>query len=62
MKAFSKAVNVLPEVPIMDAVIAYDCLSSGETYLLVASNSLCVPIMENNLIPPFFKRSRFDIE
>ena len=53
VQAFAKEVKVLPEVPIVDAVIAYDCLSSGEVYLLVVRNNLCVPTMDINLIPPF---------
>ena len=40
----------------MDDVIAYDCPSSGETYLLVVRNAPCVPTMEINLIPPFVWR------
>ena len=40
----------------MDAVIAYDFQTSGETYLLVVRNSLCVPTMEINLIPPIIMR------
>ena len=40
----------------MDAVIAYDCPQSGQTYLLVVRNALCVPSMEDNLIPPFILR------
>ena len=40
----------------MDAMIAYDCKYSGETYLLVVRNALCVPTMEINLIPPFVLR------
>ena len=39
-------------MPIVNVVIAYDSQSSGETYLLVVQNSLCVPTMEINLIPP----------
>ena len=40
----------------MDAVIAYDCSQYGQAYLLVVSNSLYVPSMEHNLIPPFILR------
>ena len=40
----------------MDAVIAYDCTQSGQTYLLVVRNALCVPSMEHNFIPPFIIR------
>ena len=56
VKAFAKEVNGLPEVLIVAAVISYDCTSSGETYLLVVRNSLCVPKMGINLIPTFILR------
>ena len=56
VQAFSEEVKALPEVPIVDAVIAYDCPSSGETFLLVARNALCVPSMDINLITPFIMR------
>ena len=52
MQAFAKDVKGLPEVPIVEAVIAYDCTFSGEAYLLVVRNFLCVPTMEINVIPP----------
>ena len=56
MQAFVKDVKGFPEVPIVDAVIAYDCTSSGETYLLVVINTLCVPTIDIDLIPPFVLR------
>ena len=56
MQAFAKEEKGLPEVSILDDVIAYDCPSSGETYLLVVRNYLCVPTMYINLIPPFVLR------
>ena len=56
VQAFADEVKGLQKVPIVDAVIAYDCPSSGETYLLVVRNVLCVPTMEINLIPPFILR------
>ena len=59
---FAKDVKDLPEVPIVDDVIAYDCISSGETYLLVVRNALCVPTMYINLIPPFVLRISFDLK
>ena len=40
----------------MDAVIAYDCQTSGETYLLVVRNDLCVPTIETDLIHTFILR------
>ena len=56
VREFTDEVKGIPKVPIVDAVIAYDCPQSGQTYLLVVRNSLCVPSMEHNLIPPFISR------
>ena len=56
VQASAKDVKGLPEIPNVDSVIAYDCTSSGETYLLVVRNALCVPTMDINLIPPFVLR------
>ena len=56
VQAFAEEVKSLPEVTIVDAVISYDFPHSGETYLLVARNALCVPSMDHNLVPPFILR------
>ena len=53
---FAKEVKVLPEVLIVGDVIAYNFPSSGDTYMLVVRNSLCVLTMYINLIPPFVLR------
>ena len=53
VQAFAKEVKGLPKVPILDAVIAYDCQNSGEKYLLVVRNALCVPTMDIDIISPF---------
>ena len=53
VQVFAKEIKGLPAVLIVGAVIAYDCPSSGETYLLLVRNSLCVPTLEINLIPTF---------
>jgi len=44
------------QVPVVDAVLQYDCLFSGKSYLLLVRNALSVPAMNNNLIPPFVMR------
>ena len=41
----------LNNVPIIDAIIVYDYLFSGRTYLLVSHNALFVSLMTHNLIP-----------
>jgi hypothetical protein len=43
-------------VPIVDAVIAYDCDISGQTHLMVVYNALYIPEMKFHLIPPFVMR------
>ena len=56
VQAFAKEAKGLPEVTIVDYVIAYYCTSSGETYLLVVRNALCAPTMDINMIPTFVLR------
>ena len=56
VQAFAKEVKCLPEVPIVEVVIEYDCTSSGETYLLVVRSALFVPTMEIKLIPTFLEK------
>ena len=56
VRAFTDEFKGIPKVPLVDAVIAYDCPQSGQTYLLVVWNAICVPSMEHNLIPPFILR------
>ena len=56
VRVFTNEVKGIPEVPIVDAVIAYYCPQYIQTYLLVVSNALCIPSMDHNLIPPFILR------
>ena len=56
VRAFTDEVKGINKVPIVDAVIAYECPQYGQTYRLVVRNALCVPSMEYNLIPPFILR------
>ena len=56
VRSFADEVKGIPKVPIVDAVIHYDCPKYGYTYLLVVRNALYVPSMEHNLIPPFILR------
>ena len=41
------------KVEVVDAVIQYDSPLNGREYMLVIQNTLWVPSMSNNLIPPF---------
>ena len=56
VNAFTSDVNSLSRVPIVDAVFAYDCPYTSNTYLIVARNALYVPSMTHNLVPPFIMR------
>jgi hypothetical protein len=40
-------------ISIIDAAVRYDCPYDGKTYIFVLRNTLHVPSMKNNLIPPF---------
>jgi hypothetical protein len=43
-------------VPIVDAVIAYDCDVTGKTSLMYICNALYIPEMRYHLLPPFIMR------
>ena len=43
-------------VPVVNAVVAYDCEFTEETYILLIYNALHMKSMEVNLIPPFMLR------
>ncbi len=53
---FSAELPVLERVEIGDVAIAYDNPISLMTYLLVMRNSLLIPFMSHNLLPPFLIR------
>ena len=53
VNAFSSEAGGISKVPIVDAVIAYDCPYSGRTYMLVIRNALHIPSMDHNFVPPF---------
>jgi hypothetical protein len=44
------------QLRIVDAAVQYDCPYNGESYILVIRNTLHVPSMKNNLLPPFVLR------
>ena len=56
VNAFSESAGKLNNVPIVDAVIAYDCPYKAKTYLLLMRNVLYIPELEINLLPPFIVR------
>ena len=52
----SSDVGTMSRVPIVNTVLEYNCPISVKTTLLVASNTLFVQSMNQNLIPPFIMR------
>ena len=56
VNAFSPSDGKVNDVPIVDAVIAYDCPIKGKAHLLLMRNALYIPEVEQNLIPPFILR------
>ena len=52
VSGFVDDVGTLPS-PIVDAVIAYNCLHNNKTVLLVLRNALYIESMEHHLLPPF---------
>ena len=56
VNAFTKSAGRLEKVPIVDAVVAYDCPLQAKTFLLLMRNALYVPEIHVNLLPPFIVR------
>ena len=54
--AFSESAGGLDAVPIVDAMLAYDCERTNQVYLLVLRNVLYIESMDDKLIPPFILR------
>ena len=53
---FSTEYEAMKNVPIVDAILAYDDPYTDETYLLVLFNALYIPSMDHNLVTPFIMR------
>ena len=54
--AFTKSAGGLNQVPIVNAMLAYDCKRMNQVCLLVLMNVLYIKSMDDNLIPPFILR------
>ena len=54
--AFAEAAGGLVSVPIVDAMLAYDCPRRNQVYLLILRNVLNIESMDDNLITPFILR------
>ena len=55
VSAFSPNLPIT-SLPLVDAVIVYDCPYTMQSYLLMIRNALYVDTMQHNLIPPFLMR------
>ena len=55
VNAFSPNIET-SQLPIVNAVVQYDCAHSGNSCLIIIRNALYVPEMTNHLIPPFIMR------
>ena len=53
---FTPDYKSMENVKFVDGAIAYDCLYSGTSYILLIHNALYVPSMTHTLIPPFIMR------
>ena len=53
---FSKALGRMSSVPIVDAMVTYECPYTNQSYLLVIHNALYVPENEDCYIAPFLMR------
>ena len=56
VSGFSKATGTLNDIPIVDAMIHYECPFTSKEYLLLIYNALYVPVNEDNLLTPFLVR------
>ena len=54
--AFSDSAGGLNNIPIVDAMLAYNCERTNQVYLLVFRNVLYIESMDNNLILPLILR------
>ena len=54
--AFAEQAGGLENVPVVDVIVAYDCLRTGQVFLFIAKNVLYVESMDDNLVPPFILR------
>jgi len=56
VNTFTKAAGKIERVPILDAVLAYDCPHLAKTFVLLFRNALYIPEIQHNLLPPFIVR------
>lgn len=52
----SSGLGIDQNIPIVDAVLAYDCPSTYDTYISIIHNDLLIISMIHHIIPPFIMR------
>ena len=58
---FTDQLGKLKDVPIVDCVVAHDCPYSKRTFFLAMYNTLYIPKMNENLVPPFTLRRQGNV-
>ena len=48
--------GMMSEVPLVHAVVAYNCPLTGQTYILIINNALYIAEMEQHLLPPIMMK------
>ena len=54
---FDPSLVTASKIPIVDGAVVYECPYTGEIYVLIVRNTLHIPHLQNNLIPPFVMRA-----
>ena len=58
VEGFGNAVQQIKGIPMVPAVVAYDCPIEQQTYMLIFHESLLVPKMKTHLINPLQLRNQ----
>ena len=53
---FSDEFGMMPELPFVYAVVAYDCPITGNSTIIIINNALYIREMDHNLLPPIMMR------
>ena len=56
VSGFSDSLGECKSIPVVNCALAYDCVSTQRTHILIINNALYMRNMEVNLIPPFIMR------
>ena len=57
IQPFDPSIGTASKIPIVDGAVAYECPYTGEIYVLIVSNALHIPHLQNNIITPFVMRA-----